>query len=80
MRRNRRLGPWFGLTVAIAGALVALTPAAVLARSHVAPVNTAPPEITGTEREGGTLTASNGTWSNNPTSFTYQWQRCTAAV
>ena len=77
MRRSKRLRPWFGLTVVAAGALVALTPAAVLARSNATPVNTAPPTVTGTEREGQTLTAGNGTWSNNPTSFEYKWQRCT---
>jgi len=77
MRRSKRLRPWFGLAVVAAGALVALTPAAVLARSNATPVNTAPPTVTGTEREGQTLTAGNGTWSNNPTSFEYKWQRCT---
>src|SRR4051794_7778125 len=77
MRRKRRLRPSFGLAVVAAGALVALTPAAVLARSNATPINTAPPTVTGTEREGATLTAGNGTWSNSPTSFEYKWQRCT---
>ena len=40
------------------------------------PVNTAPPQITGDALTGDRLTASTGAWTNNPTSFAYQWQDC----
>lgn len=46
------------------------------AATQVAPVNTTPPTITGTAKVGQTLTASDGTWSNSPTSYAYQWLRC----
>jgi hypothetical protein len=40
------------------------------------PVNTAPPTIGGTAQQGQTLTEQHGSWTNNPTSFTYQWLQC----
>jgi hypothetical protein len=44
-----------------------------------APVNQALPAISGTAQDGRTLSASPGTWSSAPTSYTYQWRRCSAA-
>jgi len=40
-----------------------------------APSNTVAPAITGTAQTGQTLTCSNGTWTNTPTSYTRQWKR-----
>jgi hypothetical protein len=48
--------------------------------SATAPGNTAAPAVSGTAKVGQTLTVSNGTWSNNPTSYTYQWQRCSSTT
>ncbi len=54
-------------------------PAAALgaaARGAAAPVNTALPKITGTAAQSATLTASNGTWTGDSLTYTYQWTRC----
>src|SRR5439155_818412 len=69
--RSRVLAAALG--VAAAGVFAATAAAAP-------PANTAPPSISGTPTVGQTLTASDGTGSNTPTSFTYQWQRCDADV
>ena len=44
--------------------------------SPSSPKNTAAPTITGTAQVGNRLTADAGTWSGNPTSYAYDWQRC----
>jgi hypothetical protein len=43
------------------------------------PVNTGAPVVSGTTQQGKTLTISNGTWNNSPTSYSYKWQDCDSA-
>jgi hypothetical protein len=65
--------PKLALAVALALAAVGVLAAAAAAAT---PQNTSPPTITGAPKAGSPQTASDGTWSNTPTSFAYQWQRC----
>src|SRR4051812_23580474 len=67
------------LLPALVGSVVAGLFLASIA-SAAAPVNTAAPAVSGTAKVGQTLTVSNGTWSNDPTSYTYQWQRCSSTT
>ena len=67
MRKGVMISALCVLTAVVAAGTAAAAPP---------PENTAPPAISGTEREGSTLTASRGSWTNNPTSFTFRWQRC----
>jgi hypothetical protein len=46
-------------------------------QSNAAPLtNTSRPTITGEARVGKELSASEGTWTGNPTTFAFHWQRC----
>jgi streptogramin lyase len=40
------------------------------------PTNSSEPMILGSPTQGQTLSATNGSWTNDPTGFSYQWQRC----
>ena len=44
-----------------------------------APVNVDKPVVSGPTSIGSTLNATTGTWTRNPTSYAYQWQRCDSA-
>jgi hypothetical protein len=59
-------------------ALIGLTGTGT-ATTQAAPVNTAEPAISGEARVGATLTATQGSWTNDPTAFAYQWLRCPAS-
>ncbi len=43
------------------------------------PFNTSAPTITGSPMQGLLLTTNRGSWTNSPTSFTYQWLDCDIA-
>ena len=67
------------LPIALLGAILAGLGLASVAPA-AAPANTTPPALSGTAKVGQTLTVSNGTWSGDPTGYSYQWQRCTSAT
>jgi len=66
------------VTATNAGGSTPATSAATAAVLPLAPVSTAPPSISGLAAEGETLTAGNGSWTEGPASFAYQWQDCNA--
>jgi hypothetical protein len=47
----------------------------IIGASGTAPVNSVAPVISGSDYVTSVLTTSNGTWTNTPISFTYQWYR-----
>jgi hypothetical protein len=57
----------------------AASSAATATVTPLAPTNTVLPAVSGSTVEGQTLSASNGTWTGSPTSFSYQWQDCNAS-
>jgi hypothetical protein len=50
-------------------------PTLVVARK---PAVTTLPKVSGTAKVGNSLSVSTGTWQNSPTSYAYQWLRCTS--
>jgi len=73
--RTSRMAAIFAATFGLVG----LVPASASAGTSAVPASSAPPAITGNPRAGQTLTAQNGSWDNNATAFSYQWQQCSSA-
>ena len=57
----------------------ALVSGAGSAATEAVPTNISEPRISGTPIVGRTLTATQGTWSGSPTSFSFRWVRCPAS-
>jgi hypothetical protein len=64
------------LLAAVAAVAAGLLVPGGSALTQAAPVNTAEPRISGSPVVGSRLSTTNGSWTNNPTSFAYQWVRC----
>jgi hypothetical protein len=50
----------------------------LLVNAEPVPANTAAPVVSGTATVGAELSAAPGSWSNAPTSYVYQWERCSS--
>src|SRR5207249_362852 len=59
-----------------AGVPASSEPTASVTPEGGVPSNETPPTITGEARQGQTLTEVHGSWTNSPTSFSYQWLQC----
>src|SRR5579872_2445957 len=47
--------------------------------SRAVPSNTSLPSIGGSAKDGSMLTGYHGTWTGNPSSYAYAWERCDSA-
>src|SRR5215211_6899176 len=54
-------------------------PTALVEAEPAAPVNSSPPTVSGTAREGEQLSAQRGVWAGSePIGYGYQWRRCSS--
>jgi Ig domain of plant-specific actin-binding protein len=72
MSLTKRIAVLAGALAVTASVLVGVGSAV----GQAVPANTSLPSISGSAKDGSLLTASNGSWTNSPTSFAYAWQRC----
>lgn len=83
MQRTHLTRTRFGIVLAVAAGVVLGAvfgqPGTGRAASAAVPTNKTLPAIMGIPEAGQTLTATHGTWSGSPTSFTYAWSRCDAS-
>ena len=63
-----------------AGSIPAVSSQTTVVQTPPAPVSTTLPTISGSAQQGQILTASNGSWSNSPSSYAYQWQDCSSST
>ena len=76
IRRHYRAG---GGLFGRQSASIPAAPSGAVAHAAAVPGNTALPTISGTVKDGQTLTSTTGTWSGSPTSYARAWQRCDTA-
>jgi len=62
------------------GTATMLSAGSTVAADPLAPVNTVIPAISGTPQAGQSISCSQGTWTNSPTSYTYQWNSSGVAL
>ena len=77
---RRKTLPVMAAALVVVGA-AALIAATASAQAAAKPTLTASPALQGSVAHpfvGDKLTTTNGQWSNSPTGYTYQWQRCDA--
>lgn len=74
--RSRAQRNGFALAILASVAAVVVIAGTGTAASQAEPRNTAPPTLSGNPVEGSTLTATNGTWTGQPTRFVYRFLRC----
>jgi hypothetical protein len=83
MLRSHATRTRLGLVLAvIAGAVLGAVfgqPGSGRAASTAVPKNTKAPVIKGTPEVGLTLTSTRGSWTNQPTSFSFAWSQCDAS-
>lgn len=65
-----------GVTINIDSDYVDAATAAAGTSTTNRPANTAAPSISGTIEEGEALTEHHGSWSGNPSSYSYAWEDC----
>lgn len=65
-----------GVDGSLAGSSIDSPPFALTCSASLFPVNLSPPSISGTAIVEQTLSELHGSWSNDPTGYSYQWLRC----